>query len=681
MKKTVSLNIDGKRIFAKEGTTILEAAKQNGIAIPTLCYHSRLTPLGHCRICIVSVEGIERPITSCDNPVTDGMVVTTNTTGLQEMRSQIVELSLSTHPYKDCLTCVRTGTCELQDKAYQYQVNLPEQLDRAIPPKKSADNPYIVRDEEKCILCGRCIQVCRSGPGCFVYSMIGNGVNTRVVPFRNGREVSLEEAGCIFCGQCIDVCPVAALTEMGRSAGGREWELSTTAGICIECSLGCYLERQASGGKLVKITVPGEGDQVSWLCRKGKFGFSKESATKPVTTVMRRGVSGYAEISYDDAIRETAKTISAIKEKYGAGALAVLASGQVSNEESYLLQKLVRTVLGTANVDCGVEPAWAKSLIGMHAVTGMGITGPTPAFVRHAEAILIVGSGLAESHPVAAMAVNQAGRFGDAVVVRTEAALADNVAWESILLEPGKGGYETLFKTMAIIARGEDTTEAIARAGLPNELVIKAVRLITGTNSCTVVCPLFFDKAGPDMVDALLDMAKACGQIEQGRSKLLLLSKYSNAAGVLATGGMPLCGPGFAELNGDSGLNREEVIAAIDSGKVKGLFTFGGSFSTISKGNLEYLAAVVGSEDETPIGADLIFPAQQFADKDGLFTNSAGQTRHNESRLPPGSGPLPDWRLICDLARAMGAKWHYASLEDVREEMKSLVSAGASSTA
>ncbi|MFU8794806.1 MAG: 2Fe-2S iron-sulfur cluster-binding protein, partial [Dethiobacteria bacterium] len=256
MKKTVSVTIDDQRIIADEGTTILEAARQNNIDIPTLCHHPRLEPMGHCRICIVEVEGMKRPVTSCDNPVTDGMVIKTDSSRLRTMRSRIIELSLSTHPYKDCLTCVRTGSCELQEKAYEYQVNLPDQLSRDIPSGDNCDNRDIIRDEEKCILCGRCIQVCRSGPGRFVYSMIGNGVNTRVAPVKDGKVVNLEEAGCIFCGQCVDLCPVAALTETGRSSGGREWELDKLQGVCNECSLGCYFERYSSDRKLIRITVP-----------------------------------------------------------------------------------------------------------------------------------------------------------------------------------------------------------------------------------------------------------------------------------------------------------------------------------------------------------------------------------------------------------------------------------------
>lgn len=671
MLKTVSLMIDGIRMFADQGATILEVARQNNIFIPTLCYHPRLEPLGHCRICIVRIDGIERPITSCDNPVAEGMIVTTDSPELHEMRSQIIELTLATHPYKDCLTCVRTGTCELQDRAYQYQVNLPAQLDRTIPSEISSDNPYIERDEEKCILCGRCIQVCRSGPGRFVYSMVGNGVNTRVVPLKNGQEVSLEEAGCIFCGQCVDVCPVAAITEHGRAEGGREWELTSVSGICIECSLGCYLKRRASDNKLIKVLVPVEGDKVGWLCQKGRFGFIRdENYAEPFTGAMKKSNNGYTEIDYEEAINITAENLLEVKNNHGAGALGIVASGKLSNEEVYLLQKLGRNVLGTPNINLGAETGWVKAFIGMQDITGRGIIGPTPATVRNAETIFIIGTGLEESHPVMAMAVDQAGRFGEAVIIRTDPAGEDGPAWKSITLKPGKGGYSGLFKGISMLKQEEEVTAAANAAGVSTEVLTDVTRQITAKKSCIIVCPSFFEIAEQSAIEALISMAQSCGIIGKGRSRLLLLSKFSNAAGVLSAGGTALLGPNYSKAVGDAGLSRNELLAAIETGTIKGLLLFSDGFAELNTTGLKFMAALCSSKEGAPAGADFLFKTQTITSKNGLFTNSSGQTRLNEAVLKMEPAMTEDWRLICELARVLGAKWHYNSLDDVREEMK-----------
>jgi NADH dehydrogenase/NADH:ubiquinone oxidoreductase subunit G len=679
MNNTVSLTIDGQIIYAEEGVTILEAARQNGIEIPTLCYHPRLAPLGHCRVCLVQIAGIERPVTSCDNPVVAGMVVTTTTPALEEMRKGVIELVLATHPYKDCLTCVRTGTCELQDKAYCYQVELPGQLERRVPSAKDHKSPYLVRDEEKCILCGRCVEVCRSLAGRSVYGMIGRGVNTRVVPYLNGREVSLEEAGCIFCGQCIDVCPVAALTEAGRPAGGREWELSHKPGVCIECSLGCYLERQGFDGCFVKSSVADEGDPVGWLCLKGKFGNANGNGEKSFGKALLKDEDGYAETTYLNAFEKAAAKILEIKERFGADALAVTASGKLSNEENYLLQKLARKVIGTAHVDLGAEALWVEAFSAVQAISGSAAPGLTPAALSRASSLLIIGSGLDKSHPVAAMAIRKAGRFGDVVIIET----AENpdaepiAAWDSISLKTGDGCSRDLFSALsALISGTDDGSEAAARLGLPHQSLKRAAKLISGRNSCIVVCPSYFAKADSLSLEALIRLAQVSGVVERGRNNLLLLSKYSNASGVLATGGTNCSHQEISEEGNSQSVNNND-FKNTTADDVKGLLLFGSDLKSFKKSDFEYLAVFCENESEAPPGADLIITTQSIITKNGEFTNAAGQNRFNQAVVEIGSEQIHDWQLICSLARAIGVKWNYASLDEVREEMKSaLITAG-----
>ncbi len=672
MNKTVGLIIDGKKIYAEEGTTILEAARQNGLNIPTLCYHPRLKPLGHCRVCIVSVEGIKRPVTSCDNPVTDGMNVTTDTAELAAMRRDILELSLATHPYQDCLTCVRTGTCELQGNAYCFQANLPKQLERDVPTEDEKDNPYLVRDEEKCILCGRCIQVCRSGPGRFVYEMIGSGVNTRVVPYRDGEVVSLEEAGCIFCGQCVDVCPVAALTEKGRDRGGREWELKAVAGVCIECSLGCYLERQVYGGEVIKVTVPAEGDKVSWLCIKGKYGYKKANGHKRLTTALKlnREKGSYKKTAREDALKDAAEKILDLKESHGADALAVLASGQLSIEENYLLQKFARHVLGTTNVDLGAEQSWVKAFSGLREIVGPGaLAGPTPFDLSRAETIIVIGSDLEESHPVADMAVGRAGRFGDALIVRTVSEHKKPAAWEEINFSLENKTEPDFIKALLELLRGANSKDIAGKGAFDRVSLEKTAALISGPNSYLVVGSSFFKTADLKAAADLLELGKESGLVEKGRSRMLLLSSFSNAGGVLAAGGTPAAGPGFTALTNKNGLSREEVFAAVQEGTLKGILSFGPVPAGLHEKGLEYLAAI-NEFDEDAGGADVLLPAQDIEAKEGLFVNASGMARLNNAALMADNGRAEDWRLICELAILMGAKWDYKSLDEVRKEME-----------
>ena len=664
----VTLTIDGKQIEVAAGTTILKAAQENGIEIPTLCYHPRLRPLGHCRLCVVEIEGIAAPVTSCDHPVQEGMVVTTTTPALEAIRKEIISLLLCDHPYEDCLTCEKSGNCDLQERAYSWQIELPEFI-RSLPVTDD-DNPYIVRDEAKCILCGRCYSVCADFARRSVFGLVGNGVETRVTPVKGEEPAGLDAAGCIYCGQCVDVCPVGALTERDRAAAGREWEMSVHPGVCLECSLGCAVQRHFAGGRLLRVTAETEGEPGGWLCIKGKFNPAGAAAdSEPLSAPLLRGKKGFVEVSYDRALQEAARAFSEIKKKEGAEALAVIAGGRCSNEESFLLQKLAREAMGTPHIDLGAGPGWVDAVAAVEEITGPGVCGPSLEDIQNAAAIFVIGEKLEESNPVAAMAVERACRLGRAVLVQVGGDEKEFSAWDRVVLVPQPGAEGELFKELTALITKKTEADGAAEHTRSISDLERAAELLRDSGSVVLVCPSYFEAAGRDWIEPFLETARAAGRLARGQSSLLFLSEEGNARGALETGGTPGYRPGYDRLDGKAGLDRAMIMASAKTGEIKGIFAcLEGLEETFAPG-LDFLAVLCSSRSAVPAEANVVFPVLPAQLKEGTFTSSAGLQQQNHGAAAAG-GIWPEWQVVAALIRALGAPAECSSLQEVQEEIK-----------
>jgi predicted molibdopterin-dependent oxidoreductase YjgC len=343
----VKLTIDSKEMIANDGETILEAAKRAGFKIPTLCHHPKLSNYGGCRVCVVEIAGMNRLITSCTTPVSEGMVVNTDSQRIRETRKTLLELILSDHP-NDCMTCDKTGECTLQDLAYEYGVNIKENpYSGAIRQYPTEDkNPFIIRDFSKCILCAKCVRVCDEVRGVGAIDIMKRGFHAKVaVPFDGVLD-------CEFCGNCVDVCPVGSLTEKLSKGKGRTWETRKVDTICGYCGVGCGITLHIKDNTVIKIT-PTEKESVNngSLCVKGKFAYdfinNKDRLTRPL--IKKDGT--FVEASWDEAIDYTVKRLKEIKEKYGSDSIGGLSSARCTNEENYLFQKFMRAAIGTNNID------------------------------------------------------------------------------------------------------------------------------------------------------------------------------------------------------------------------------------------------------------------------------------------------------------------------------------------
>lgn len=340
----MAIIINGKEIELKGEKTILKVARENGIYIPTLCYMEKLLPIGSCRICVVEVEGYSKPVTACNTIAVDGMIIKTDTQKIKEMRRDILRFMLLNHPL-DCPICDKGGECKLQDLVYEYEVaDQPFKINYPKKEYKTYSTAAIKHHPDRCVVCSRCVRVCRELVGRDVLDLRGQGFDARV-------EVVAPER-CISCGECLAACPVGALTETVSPTKGRIWQIKRVPTVCGYCGVGCSLELNVFENKIIKVTTNEFlGTNKGSLCVKGRFGYEFVNSPERLTKPLIRKDGQLKEASWEEALSLVASKLSEIKEKYGSDSIAGLTSARCTNEDNYVFQKFIRAVIGTNNVD------------------------------------------------------------------------------------------------------------------------------------------------------------------------------------------------------------------------------------------------------------------------------------------------------------------------------------------
>ena len=372
----IKLKVDGQTIQTEQGQSVIEAAHENGIEIPHLCYHEELSVPGGCRLCLVEVEGMSRPTASCGLICREGMVVRTQSEQLYQMRREILDLVLSTHPL-DCVTCDKAGNCSLQKYAYEYDISRSSLGFSAARTLYQDDNPFFIRDHQYCILCSRCVRVCSEVVGANAIEITGRGYDSHVATPFDG---PLIDSTCVYCGSCVQVCPTAALMPVARMGRGREWELDRVETVCGYCGVGCHIEYALKDGHILYADGAG-GSAVNgeFLCSKGRYGWdfagSRDRLTRPL---IRRDVAyelglvdeawempqvsplavrkpqasdSFVETDWDTALDLVAERLADTVKAHGADSVMGLTSARCTNEENYIFQKFMRAAVGTNNLD------------------------------------------------------------------------------------------------------------------------------------------------------------------------------------------------------------------------------------------------------------------------------------------------------------------------------------------
>ena len=416
----IQCTIDGKHIEAPDGVTILELARANGIDIPTLCYLKGVNDIGSCRLCMVEAEGYDRLLASCKTVPKEGMVIRTDTERLEEYRREMLEFLLSNHR-TNCMSCAENGECTLQALCNRYGVEESSytgsriHIEEKLPLR--ADNPYLQYDPGKCIHCQRCINTCNDLVCSGALQGGRSGVfHTVETPFGE----NWKETDCESCGNCAAVCPTGALT-LKRALNYRSWETRRVRTTCPHCATGCQLDLIVRGNEIVNAEAADGPANHGLMCVKGRsasFGFvsSPDRLTAPL--IRNRETGKFEEVTWDEAIAFTAKRFMELKEQYGPDALAGFACSRSTNEDVYMVQKMVRTCFGTNNTDNCARVCHSATVAGLAKTLGSGAMTNTIYDITHdADCIFLIGSNPEEAHPVVGMQIRQAVRRGVRLIV------------------------------------------------------------------------------------------------------------------------------------------------------------------------------------------------------------------------------------------------------------------------
>jgi formate dehydrogenase major subunit len=730
-ERAVTLNIDGEEITVPEGTTVMRAAALTGTNVPRLCATDTLESFGSCRLCLVEIEGVKGLPASCTTEAKDGMRVTTQNTRLADIRRNVMELYISDHPL-DCLTCPTNGDCELQDMAGAVglrEVRYGYAGENHLDAQKDTSNPYFTFDPSKCIVCSRCVRACEETQGTFALTIDGRGFASKVAASQNQPFLDSE---CVSCGACVQACPTATLTENSLIDMGQPEHVAVTT--CAYCGVGCSFRAEMKGGEVVRM-IPHKDGQANHghSCVKGRFAFGYATHAERITTpLIRASINDpWEQVSWEEAIGFAARALKGIQEKYGRDAIGGITSSRCTNEETYLVQKLVRAAFGNNNVDTCARVCHSPTGYGLKST--LGESAGTQAFdsVLEADVIMVIGANPTEAHPVFGSQLKARLRAGAKLIVADPRAI-DLVRSPHIQadyhLQLRPGTNVALINAMAhvVLSEGLEATAFIRErcevdayedwrsfileeqnspetmesvTGIAADTVRAAARLYASAPNGAIYYGLGVSEhsQGSTMVMGIANLAMATGNLGREGVGVNPLRGQNNVQGSCDMGSFPHELPGYrhvsdpevralfeaewgVEILSEPGCRIPNMFDAAVAGRFKGLYVQGEDMAQSDPDTHHVTAALSALEclivqdlflNETAKFAHVFLPGSSFLEKNGTFTNAERRISPVRKVMEPLAG-YEDWQVTQALSNALGYPMSYTHPREIMDEIARL---------
>ncbi|MGI4975853.1 MAG: formate dehydrogenase subunit alpha [Janthinobacterium lividum] len=728
----VTVTIDGKKVQVAEGTSIMRAAMEAGIQVPKLCASDMLDSFGSCRICLVEVEGRNGMPASCTTPVANDMVVRTQTERLKQVRKGVMELYISDHPL-NCLTCSANGDCELQDTAGDVglrEVRYGYDGENHIVAEKDESNPYFTYDPSKCIVCSRCVRACEEVQGTFALTIEGRGFDARVSA--SAHELFMDSE-CVSCGACVQACPTATLNEKSVIAIGKpEHSVVTT---CAYCGVGCTFKAEMRGEEVVRMVPYKDGKaNHGHSCVKGRFAWGYTTHRERITTPMIREkiTDPWRECTWQEALDRAAGEFKRIQGQYGRGSIGGISSSRCTNEETFLVAKLVRTAFGNNNIDTCARVCHSPTGYGL--MTTLGTSAGTQDFdtVDHTDIMMVIGANPTDGHPVFASHMKARLRKGAKLIVidprKTDLVRSPHIEADFHLpLRPGTN-VAVLTSIAHVIVTEDLVNEVFVRttcdwaafeewaefardprhspeivgpmSGVDPELIRGAARLYASGANAAIYYGLGVTEhsQGSTTVMAIANLAMATGNLGRPGVGVNPLRGQNNVQGACDMGSFPHELSGYRHVSDDTtralheaawgveidpepGLRIPNMFDAAVSGTFKGLYVQGEDIVQsdpdthhVTRG-LEAMECIVVQDlflNETANYAHVFLPGSTFLEKDGTFTNAERRIQRVRKVMAPRNGGMADWEITVALARAMDHPMEYAHPSEIMDEVARL---------